>query len=93
MINEINAKRKQTIIVAKCSFEFSPPVVKKPKLDITAKAKRWTWKERMIVALIENLNEYKTQEAFESYDFEADLVTLYGDLGKMMAERYPDFGP
>ena len=34
----------------------------------------------LIEALIENLNEYKTQKAFEGYDFEADLVTLYGDL-------------
>ena len=57
--------------MAECSFEFSPPVVKKRKLDITAKAKRWRWEEHMIEALIENLNEYKTQKAFEGYDFEA----------------------
>ena len=31
---------KRHIIMAECSFEFSLPVVKKPKLDITAKAKR-----------------------------------------------------
>ena len=52
----------------------------------------------MIDDLIKNLVEYKTSKAYESYDFEADLVTLYGDLrggggGGGMTEKYPDFGP
>ena len=45
MINEINIKSKQFIIMTECLFEFSPPVVTKPKLDITAKAKQWRWEE------------------------------------------------
>ena len=57
--------------MAECSFEFSPPVVAKTRLDITAKAKRCRMEEHMIEALIENLNEYKTQKAFDGYDFEA----------------------
>ena len=47
----------------------------------------------MIEDLIKNLIVYKTSKAFEGYDFEVDLITLYGDIRKEMAESYRDFGP
>ena len=72
---------------------FSPPVAKKSRLDVNAKSKRWMWEDHMIEDLIKNLFAYKTSKVFEGYDFEADLITLYGDIRKEMAESYRDFGP
>ena len=51
------------------------------------------WEDHMIENLLKNLIAYKTSKAFEGYDFEADLITLYGDIRKEMADSYRDFGP
>ena len=47
----------------------------------------------MVEALISNLISLKSERSFEEIDFEADLVSLYGDIRKMMAANYNDFGP
>ena len=58
------------------------------------KQKRWTWDDAKVESLLFNLESYKNDKAFEGVDFEADLITMYVDLRKMMALMYPpsDFG-
>ena len=60
-----------------------------------SKLKRWTWTDGMVEALLHNISSYKSTKEYEGIDFESDLIQLYGDIRKMMAEMYPqeDFGP
>lgn len=58
-------------------------------------AKRWTWKDNMTEKLIEMILLYKSSEKYEGVAFESDLVKIYSDIRKMMAELHPsaNFGP
>ena len=58
-------------------------------------AKRWTCKDNMTEKLIEMILSYKSSEKYEGVDFESDLVKIYSDIRKMMAELHPsaNFGP
>ena len=58
-------------------------------------AKRWTCKDNMTEKLSEMILSYKSSEKYEGVDFESDLVKMYSDIRKMMAELHPsaNFGP
>ena len=56
---------------------------------------RWKWTDEMVESLILCLHEHKGKQDYQGKDMEADLVTLYEEIRKMMAEMYPpeSFGP
>ena len=56
---------------------------------------RWKWTDEMVDSLILCLHEHKGKQDYQGKDMEADLVTLYEEIRKMMAEMYPPecFGP
>ena len=49
----------------------------------------------MTTGLVQCLVSYKVDKEGEGIDFEGDLVKLYGDIRKLMAERFDEdnFGP
>ena len=69
---------------------------KKSKDDSEVKQnRRWIFDDEMTASLVECLVSYKVDKEGEGIDFEGDLVQLYGDIRKHMAERYDEdnFGP
>lgn len=61
----------------------------------TTNPKRWTWDDDMIEVLLLNIQEYKNIKTFEGIDFEGDLMEMYENIRKMLADTYPEssFGP
>ena len=59
------------------------------------KETRWFFKDGMVEDLIEVLEATKVEYERRGLDFEGDLVKLYSELRKSMAEKYKptDFGP
>ena len=59
------------------------------------KETRWFFKDGMVEDLIEVLEATKVEYEGRGLDFEGDLVKLYSELRKSMAEKYEptDFGP
>ena len=66
----------------------SQPVAEKSKKE-TGKP-RFRWTTEMIDTLIDCLNDEKSKFEFKGLDFEADLVKLYSNIRKRMAEIYKD---
>ena len=58
------------------------------------KETRWFFKDGMVEDLIEVLEATKVEYEGKDLDFEGDLVKLYSELRKSMAEKYEptDFG-
>ena len=55
---------------------------------------RWVFTEDMLIHVINNLKEYKSDREGKGYDFESDLIHLYNEVRKKMARIFPDdFGP
>lgn len=56
---------------------------------------RWKFTDNMVEALLDNLISYKNEMTYQGHDFQADLVTCYGEVRQMMALMFPlnDFGP
>ena len=72
------------------------PLSKRRKVPNTKrKEKRWKWNDAMVENLIKCLIDHKTVKEYEGVDFESDLVTLYGEIRKMMGGIYTEnhFGP
>lgn len=63
-----------------------PPPPKRNKKD-TGKP-RFRWTPEMVDMLIDILNDEKSKHEFKGLDFEADLVKLYSNIRKTMAEVY-----
>ena len=59
------------------------------------KETRWFFKDGMVEDLIEVLEATKVEYEGRGLNFEGDLVKLYSELRKSMAEKYEptDFGP
>ena len=58
-----------------------------------AKTKKWKWSEDMVSSLLVFIKEYKSIKEFEGVDFEADLVSFYEEIRKIMAGSFEGFGP
>lgn len=56
---------------------------------------RWKFDDNMVEALLDNIISYKNEMTYKGRDFQADLVTCYGEVRQMMAIMFPlsDFGP
>ena len=59
------------------------------------KKERWLFTDEMVEVLLKVLRDTKSNMEGKGLDFEGDLVKLYADIRKVMAEKYPEsnFGP
>ena len=58
------------------------------KEETTPREERWRLSEDMIAALVRHLLEFKKGEDADRNDFEGDLICLYSELRKSMAEDH-----
>ena len=58
-----------------------------------ATSQRFRWKAEMIERLLKNLANLKAVYEFKGIDFESDLIKVYGEVRKLMAEEFGAFGP
>ena len=49
---------------------------------------RFKWQPELLEGLVDCRNDEKTNAEFKGLDFEADLVTLYGNIRMTMAEKF-----
>lgn len=56
---------------------------------------RWMWNDEMVASLLDNIITYKNDMTYQGLDFQADLVSCYTQVRKMMAQQYDsiNFGP
>ena len=71
------------------------PKSRKTEMSEPKGSAKWKWTDEMVDSLILCLHEHKGKQDYQGKDMEADLVTLYDEIRKMMAEMYPPewFGP
>ena len=90
---DINALREVTpdssSNASNIAKDYDEPHNCSSKVNKVVKAKRWTWTDDMIEALLHNVTSYKADKEYEGIDFEADLVQFYDDIREMMSDMYP----
>ena len=69
---------------------------KNPKKSSKYKTKQgFRWTNEMVQALLNCSNDLKSGYQLKGLDFESDLIKMYNEIGRLMAERFENsgFGP
>ena len=87
----------ERLLMDESDFEDAPSrkVIKNFTKKQKSSSQRFRWSSEMVEALLECLNDLKSQYQFKGLDFESDLIRLYQEVRTMMAKRYitGEFGP